>query len=114
MALDTVGDYILEARRLLQDEVAPHRYPELDLIQAFDIALMEARRIRPDLFLGRFGNLPRAYSADQPLEIDPMYRPTFVYYIAGRAQLRDAEGAQDQRASALMNKFVAQLLTVQS
>jgi hypothetical protein len=46
--------------------------------------------------------------------MDPMYRSALVYYIVGRAQLRDDESTTDQRASALLTKFVGQMLTIQS
>jgi hypothetical protein len=112
--LDLVSDYITEARRLLQDQVVPHRYPDTDLIQALNIAVLEARRLRPELFIGRFGALPQVVSPDQPFDMEPMYRPSFVYYIVGRVELRDSEDTKDSRASALMNKFVAQMLTIQA
>ena len=114
MALDTMGDYIAETRRLMQDEVTPYRYPDGDIIEAMNIALLEARRLRPDLFLGRHDNVPTISAAGDAIVFEPMYRPSLVYYLAGRTQLRDAESTQDQRASALMNKFIAQLLTIQS
>jgi len=112
--LVTVADYITEARRILQDQDDPKRYPDGDLIAAINIALMEARRIRPDLFLGRFNDLPSVSDPADEVKIDPMYRPSVLYYITGRVELRDSEDTKDQRATVLMNKFVAQLLTVQS
>jgi hypothetical protein len=46
--------------------------------------------------------------------MDPMYRVSLLYYICGQAQLRDDENTQDARASVFLNKFVAQMLTIQS
>jgi hypothetical protein len=123
-ALETVGQYLIEARRLLQDEVTPYRYPDDDLVDALNIGLMEARRIRADLFLPLFdmpwfdpgppaGPVPPA-SLSAPVTLDPMYRSSLLYYVCGRAQLRDDEGTTDQRAGAMLTKFTAQLLTVQS
>jgi hypothetical protein len=43
-----------------------------------------------------------------------MYRVSLLYYICGQAQLRDDENTQDARASVFLNKFVAQMLTIQS
>jgi hypothetical protein len=88
-ALETVGQYLEEARRLLQDEHVPYRYPTDDLVDALNIGLMEARRLRADL-------------------------SSLVYYVCGRMQLRDDEPTTDQRAGALLTKFAAQLLTIQS
>jgi len=117
-ALGTVGQYLEEARRLLQDEVTPYRYPDDDLVDALNIGILEARRLRADLFLPLFeipwvdpsGTIDMA----APVSMDPMYRPALVYYIVGRAQLRDDESTTDQRASALLTKFVGQMLTIQS
>jgi len=119
-ALETVGQYLEESRRLLQDEVVPYRYPDKDLIDALNIALMEARRLRADLFLPLFelpwfdpGETPGP-DLTKPVTIDPMYRSSLVYYVVGRMQLRDDEPTTDQRAAGLLGKFTAQLLTVNS
>ena len=113
-ALDTVEKLISESRVLLQDTAAPHRYSEQDLIQALNIAVLEARRLRPELFLNVFTSLPFYTAGADAFAIDPMYRPSFVYYMVGRMQLRDNEETQDARATVLMNKFVAQMLTIQA
>ena len=119
-ALETVGAYLEEARRLLQDEFTPYRYPDDDMIDALNIALLEARRLRADLFLPAF-EIPwfdptKLSAADlaKPLPFDPMYRQSLVYYIVGRAQLRDDESTTDARAASLMTKFTAQMLMIQS
>lgn len=117
-ALDTVGQYLEEARRLLQDEIDPYRYPDDDLVDALNIGILEARRLRADLFLPLFetdyftpsGTIDKTAT----VTMDPMYRSSLVYYMVGRAQLRDDESTTDQRSSALLTKFVAQMLTIQS
>jgi len=119
--LGTVGQYLEESRRLLQDEFLPYRYPDDDLVDALNIALLEARRLRADLFLPAFeipyfdptaGALPTTKT--KPVPFEPMYRQSLVYYIVGRAQLRDDESTTDARAASLMTKFTAQLLSIQS
>lgn len=117
MALDTLQDYIDRARVLLLDQVEPYRYPTLDLVEGLNFAILEARRLRPDLMRAFFRtSLPdfseSALTAAVPL--DPQYRVAFVYYICGHAQLRDDENNQDTRSAAFLNKFVAQLLTIQA
>lgn len=110
MALDTVADYVTRARVLLEDKVAPYRYPDDDLVQALSLGVLEARRMRPDLFLGRTAALP-SFTANNSdaVDIDPMYRTAFLYYVVGHAQLRDAEDTQDARAAVFLNKFISQL-----
>jgi hypothetical protein len=117
MALDTVQDYIDRARVLLLDQNEPYRYPTLDLVEALNMGILEARRLRPDLLRAYLNtSLPdfstSAMSAAVP--IDPMYRVAFVYYICGQAQLRDEENTQDTRAAAFLNKFMSQMITIQA
>jgi hypothetical protein len=50
--LDVITDYISQARILLQDTDQPYRYGTADLVSAFNIAVMESRRLRPDMWLG--------------------------------------------------------------
>lgn len=112
-ALATIEDYILESRRLLQDEISPYRYPDVDVIAALNLALMEARRLRADLFLPNFA-VPLVEMPGTPVPFPEMYRVALVYYIVGHCQLRDDEATTDSRASALLQKFVAKLLLVPS
>lgn len=118
-ALETVGQYLTEARRLLQDEYAPaYRYPDTDLVEALNLALQEARRLRPDLFLPLF-EVPFVDSVGTidktaKITLDPMYRPSLIYYVVGRAQLRDDEPTVDSRAAGLMQKFTQQMLVIAS
>jgi hypothetical protein len=112
--LATVQDVLDEARVLLLDGTVPYRYTDAELIRALNIAVLEARRLRPDLFLAAAFSLPTYATGADAFAIEPMYRPSFIYYVVGRAQLRDDEATQDARASVLMNKFVAQLLSAAS
>jgi hypothetical protein len=116
-ALDTVGQVVKESRRLLQDDVVPYRYSDGDLVDTLNIAMLETRRLRADLFLpGRFAipfyDTAGTVNMAATIPIEPMYRQVFVYYIVGRIELRDDEQTQDSRASALFNKFINQLLTI--
>lgn len=117
MALDTVQDYLNRSRILLQDTVQPYRYTNAELAANLSQAVLEARRLRPDLMKPFFRtSLPdfddAALSTDVP--IDPQYRMAFLYYIVGQAQLRDEETTQDARATVFLNKFVSQLLSIQA
>jgi hypothetical protein len=115
MALDTVQDYVDRARVLLLDTVIPYRYDDVDLVEALNMGILEARRLRPDLLKSYFrSSLPdfNTGAMSASVGIDPMYRVPFVYYICGHAQLRDDENTQDSRAISFMNKFTAQLLSI--
>ena len=106
-ALDTVEDYINDARVLLQDTVdAPYRYSDASLLQALNLGIYEARRLRPDLFLDQFDDLPNFDAVDSTeFEFDQQFRPAFPYYIAARAQMGDEEQTEDARAREFMVRF---------
>lgn len=118
MALDTVQDYIDRARTLLLDTYnGPYRYSDADLVENLNMGILEARRLRPELFLSSFSTTLPDFSAaamTAAVPIDPQYRVAFVYYICGHAQLRDDENVQDSRAVTFLNKFTSQMLTIQS
>jgi len=113
MALDTLQDYVSYARVLLQDTVdSPYRYPDADLLMALSLALPEAKKLRPDLFIN-YTSLPTFTVKDTTAVVfDDMYRIALVYYMCGQAQLRDDEETQDQRAAAFLGLFSSKLLTV--
>lgn len=111
--MKTIKDYITSARILLQDTVdMPYRYADADFQLALDLALDEAFRIRPDLFIKVA--VTSMVGADIETAEPPIprgYQSAFLYYITGHVQLRDDEATTDARASTLLNKFIAQLLT---
>ena len=121
MALLLVSDYIDDVRVLLQDTVnSPYRYADADLIEALNRGILEACRLRPDIAMAMGWNFtgdPPQFSAGNesaPVPIPAPYKQAFIYYICGTAQLRDEENTQDARATVFLNKFISQLLTVQS
>lgn len=110
--LDTAADYIREARTLLQDTVATYRYSDLELLSALNLGILTARRLRPDLFLN-ITTLPYFTAVDTTaFAMDQQYRMAFLYFIVGHAQLRDEEDTQDNRASAFIGRFTAQLISL--
>lgn len=118
MALDTVGDFVTRARVLLQDEVAPYRYETPELIAALNEACMEAKRLRPDLYLRTLNLTMPVFVAEADTvtedKIPSEYRVSFLYYIVGNSQLRDEEDVTDARATVFLNKFTSQLLQIPS
>jgi hypothetical protein len=111
-ALETVGDYLSDARTLLQDVIPPYRYDDLSLLMAFNVTLLEARRLRADLFIYNTdctrnpGQVPfySAVDAEQvPMEVS--FRLPMVYGLVGHALARDQDDYQDSRASSFMQLF---------
>lgn len=116
MSLDTVADYIARCRTQLQDLIPPYRHLDEDLVEYLNSSIQVARGIRPDLMMAFFrSNLPEFTTANMTaaVPIDPMYRPPFIYYICGQAQLEDQEDTEDPRAIALITKFSTQLVSGQ-
>jgi hypothetical protein len=113
MALDTVQDYITEARTLLQDLVVPYRYADSELLSALSDAFMDARRLRPDMFLPTYTTLPTYATVDTTaVSLDPMYRRAFVYFMCGTAQMRDEESTEDSRAAMFLERFAKTLTSI--
>lgn len=122
MAL-TIGGLLLEARGILNDVVPTDggvtRYSDADLIAAFNDAVQQARTKRPDLFIamGLRAPVPQyAMPNDRgtAFPFDPSIYAACLYYIVGRSEMREDTFSDDSRATVLMNKFVSQLLAVQS
>jgi hypothetical protein len=115
MALETVANYVSEARVLLQDVVPTYRYSDVELVSNLNLAIMTARRNRPDLFLS-VTTIPQFIASDivngTLFVMDPQYRVAFLFFMVGFAQLRDEEDTQDTRAAAFIGKFTQQLMTL--
>lgn len=119
-ALETVQAYLDRARVLLQDKLAPYRYTDDEYVQALNLAVLEIRRLRPDMMRAYFraeGGLPEYFAtpADKLAEkvaVDPMYRVAVLYYMCGHIQLQDEEDVTDARAAGFINKFNAHLLSL--
>ena len=111
--LDTVSDYIADVRTLLQDTIEPFRYDDASLLVGFNTTLLEARRIRADLFVYSHGadRMP-AFSANNATEVDIEYpfRLAFVFGTVAHALMRDQEDISDARASAFMTAFNSMLI----
>lgn len=105
--LSTVTDYITDIRTMLQDEVQPYRYDDTSLTRAFNMALLEGRRLRPDLFYTKHGIRVPHYDSpsDTPVPLENQFRLAFVFGAASHALLRDQEDVQDQRSNTFLMHF---------
>ena len=105
--LHSVADYVSDVRTIILDRVQPYRYPDDTLVDALNIALLEGRRLRADLFVHRYGNNVPSFAAvtDETVPIEPQFRLAFLYGIAAHALLRDEEDVQDSRANTFLERF---------
>lgn len=109
MALNllSVEGYVKGIRALLLDKVQPYRYSDTALLVALNLAMLEGRRVRPDLFVCRYGNQVPQFEAvsGEEVPIEPQFRVGFEYGAAAHVLLRDEEDVQDQRANNFLDKF---------
>lgn len=113
-----VSDLLTRVRIVLQDQdSANYRYPTKDIVGYLNDAVLEAKRIRPDLFLGQYlSNPPQvtlADNADYSAVAFPLPDSCFtacIDYCAGRCELRDDEFAVDGRAMTFVNSFAMKLM----
>ena len=109
-----VTDYINDARTLLQDRIPPYRYDDESLLTALNAAMLETRRIKPELFVYELESLGQvqAFQAvdDTYVNIEPPFRLAIVHGLCGHALERDQEDYQDQRATAFLALFTQGLV----
>ena len=117
MALTTVQNYITIARDLLQDTLAPYRYTDGELAEALGLALLEARRHRPELFIGSQDNvqdIARTTPLATNVTMDQMYRYPLVLFMVGHVMSREEEESLKQDAANYKLQFVSKMLTIAS
>lgn len=112
LTLSTVQGYVKDVRALLLDKIKPYRYSDTALLAGLNLALLEGRRVRADLFVCRYGNDVPSYEevSGEEVPIEPQFRLAFVYGIAAHTLLRDEEDVQDARANAFQEMFHSILL----
>ena len=112
--LNTVADYIRDARTLLQDKIPPYRYDDPSMLVALNVAMLEARRLRADLFVFNLAvrGQTQAFREvdDTYVDIEPQFRLAILHGLCGHALERDQEDVQDQRATAFLMLFNAGLI----
>ena len=105
----SVDDARTDARVILNDTLGD-RYTDADLVSDFNSAISMTKMLRPDVFkLGEA--LPEFTTADLGLgtptdfPLPEIFYQSFVYYMAGNAELRDDEFAVDGRAMTLLTAY---------
>lgn len=112
--LNSVANYIADVRTLLQDVVQPYRYDDASLLVALNLTLLEAKRLRSDLFVFNLAvkGQVQAFKVvdDTYVEMEPEFRLAILHGICGHALERDQEDYEDQRASAFLGMFTTGLV----
>lgn len=105
----SVDDALTDARVILNDS-AGDRYTDAQLVSDFNSAISMTKMLRPDAFkLGEV--LPEVVVADLQQEpatdfpLPEIFYQSFIYFLAGTAELRDDEFAVDGRAMTLLAAY---------
>lgn len=105
----TIVDAVDLTRNLLQDQSTPYRHSDAKLVSYYNHALLEANRLRPDLFLATSGSVTKYTEADITAEtafpVTDFYITPVSEYMAGLAALEDDEFAVDGRAVVLLQTY---------
>jgi len=105
----SIDQALVDARVILND-TAGDRYTDADLVADFNSAISMTKMLRPDAFiLGEalpevaVADLAQMPATDFPLP--EIFYQSFIYYLAGNAELRDDEFAVDNRAMTLLAAY---------
>ena len=100
-----VSDMIAMVRDVLQDDDAD-RYSNARLIRGINLGVLDTRRVRPDLFIGRYSEPTwQATALSDEFPLPEVIVPSIVKYTAGWAELADDEYTTDGRAASLLTAF---------
>ena len=112
--LNTVADYIADARTLLQDIIPPYRYDDPSLLVAINVTLLEARRLRRDLFVFNLTTKGQTQAFaeidDTYVDMEPQFRLAILHGLCGHACERDSEDYMDARVTSFLAMFTAGLI----
>ncbi len=107
----TVQAVLNRAREILQD-IDATRYPDAELTAHVVDAIVQARYVRPDLFVADYQTpLPDSLLPSDILPISDQFFAAVAYYVSGCAELRDDEFAVDGRAMTLREALVKKLVS---
>lgn len=105
----SIDDVLTDARVILND-AAGDRYTDAQLVSDLNNAISQTKLLRPDTFkLGEVlpeftvADLEQVPATDFPLP--EVFYQSFVYYLAGNAELKDDEFAVDGRAMTLLMAY---------
>jgi len=110
-ALASITDYINDGRTLLQDTIQPFRYQDSELVVAMNVTLLEASRLRRDLFIfnkrqvGGTGVQSFQQNDGTELLMEEQFRLALLFGMVAHAILRDQEDIADERAGIFMSFF---------
>lgn len=101
----------IEVARVTLQDVAGDRYTDPQMIGFINDAIVEARTLRPDLFVYEYGTAtPQVTVVGDTIPLPDQFFTALCYYIAGRAEMRDDEFALDGRAMTFTKALASKLI----
>jgi len=87
------------------------RWPDAECLAYVQTGLDTVYQIRPDLFIGKFATFDSAALAlGDPLPIEDRYRRLLADYVISRAETKDDEAVNNNRAALAYQFFEERLL----
>lgn len=107
----TFQQIIDSARVALQDD-AKVRYSDANLLEYAIDGVLEARKLRPDFFIGGYTTVATTYALSDAVPLPAIYAAFIKDFVVFKAEIRDDEYAVDGRAAAMLARFKSGLLSV--
>lgn len=107
-----VSDLVRRVRAALQDEYAPHRYTDQQIVDAVNDGLDEMAHRRADLFAFSTPVRFRPHyvtSVNSVIDIPANYRPILVDLVIADMMMREDEYANDGRAQTMLAAALSRL-----
>jgi hypothetical protein len=102
MATPTADEVIRRVRALLQDDTAPERYSDSQLIDAINDGIDRMLELRPDYFILQDFTPTRVTATTSELGVPWRLVYPLMLFTAGYMMLREDEFSTDGRAVALL------------
>lgn len=111
--MKTCAEAVQQAREILLDTSVDngYRYSDSDLLQYLWEADQLARTLRPDMYVGRYLDVPPdSYALTDPFPLPDRFFAATYAYMSGRAELRDTEYSVTGRAAAFISAMTISLV----
>ena len=105
-----VSEAITRVRETVQDLPAD-RYSDARIIGALNLGILDTRRDRPDLFIGRFDvDTYQITSTTELFDVPEIAIPPLISYAIGWIEMSSDEYSNDSRAVAMLKKHSGDLI----
>ena len=103
---------IIDSARVALQDVDKVRYSDDELLEYAIDGVLEARKLRPDFFLGGYATIPSSYSLTSTVPLPSLYVAYLKDFLVFKSEVRDDEYAVDGRAAAMLARFRSGLMSV--